>query len=183
MRFTTSITAAILAFTATGVLAAPLPQLAGEGAACNSVLSQTDNGVGYGVENAEDNIASTVSSTSGGAKLRVRQLAGEGAACDSVLTQTNNGIGHGIENAEENTAKTISSVTKTGKAKRQLDKIANGAGAIGDAAGLHTATDPVVQVADNLDGSLTSGAADAGASIANTEDQTLENAGSQVPRL
>jgi len=35
------------------VLAAPIPQLAGEGAACNSVLSSTDNGVGYGVENAE----------------------------------------------------------------------------------------------------------------------------------
>ena len=35
------------------VLAAPIPQLAGEGAACNSILSSTDNGVGYGIENAE----------------------------------------------------------------------------------------------------------------------------------
>jgi len=35
------------------VLAAPVPQLAGEGSACNSILSSTDNGVGYGVENAE----------------------------------------------------------------------------------------------------------------------------------
>jgi hypothetical protein len=42
--------AALQAFT---TLAAPIPQLAGEGAACNSVLSSTDNGVGYGVENAE----------------------------------------------------------------------------------------------------------------------------------
>lgn len=41
--------AAFQAFTA---IAAPIPQLAGEGAACNSVLSSTDNGVGYGVENA-----------------------------------------------------------------------------------------------------------------------------------
>ena len=54
MRFAISVAAAILAFTFSGVLAAPLPQLAGEGAACNSVLSSTDNGVGYGVENAED---------------------------------------------------------------------------------------------------------------------------------
>jgi hypothetical protein len=42
------------------VLAAPLPQLAGEGAAANSILSDTDNGVGYGIENAEDNIAGNV---------------------------------------------------------------------------------------------------------------------------
>jgi hypothetical protein len=33
-------------------IAAPIPQLAGEGSACNSALSSTDNGVGYGTENA-----------------------------------------------------------------------------------------------------------------------------------
>jgi hypothetical protein len=48
MRFTPTIAAAILAFAATGVIAAPLPQLAGEGSACDSVLTQTDNGVGHG---------------------------------------------------------------------------------------------------------------------------------------
>jgi hypothetical protein len=42
--------AALQVFTS---IAAPIPQLAGEGAACNSVLSSTDNGVGYGIENAE----------------------------------------------------------------------------------------------------------------------------------
>jgi hypothetical protein len=107
--------AAFQAFTA---LAAPIPQLAGEGAACNSVLSSTDNGVGYGVENAEgmcstfhiphlehptdfhptDNVASSIS------KVGRRQLAGEGAACDSVLSSTDNGVGYGVENAEDNTA-------------------------------------------------------------------------------
>lgn len=35
------------------VLAAPVPQLAGEGSACNSILSSTDNGVGHAVESAE----------------------------------------------------------------------------------------------------------------------------------
>ena len=35
------------------VLAAPIPQLAGEGNACSSILSSTDNGIGYGIENAE----------------------------------------------------------------------------------------------------------------------------------
>lgn len=42
--------AALQVFTS---IAAPVPQLAGEGAACNSILSSTDNGVGYGTENAE----------------------------------------------------------------------------------------------------------------------------------
>ena len=42
--------AALQAFTA---IAAPIPQLAGEGSACNSILSSTDNGIGYGLENAE----------------------------------------------------------------------------------------------------------------------------------
>lgn len=49
-----TICAAIIACLAANVLAVPVPQLAGEGAACDSVLSSTDNGVGYGVENAED---------------------------------------------------------------------------------------------------------------------------------
>lgn len=51
-----SITKSLLllaAFQAFTTLAAPIPQLAGEGSACNSLLSSTDNGVGYGVENAE----------------------------------------------------------------------------------------------------------------------------------
>ncbi|KAF4334736.1 hypothetical protein FBEOM_11418 [Fusarium beomiforme] len=44
-------------------------QLAGEGRACDSVLSDTDNGVGYGVENADDHAATLVGgkTTGGGA--------------------------------------------------------------------------------------------------------------------
>ena len=218
MRFTITLAAGLIA----GVLAAPVPQLAGEGAACNSVLSSTDNGVGYGVENAEDNTANTIKST--GAKVR-RQLAGEGAACNSILSSTDNGVGYGVENAEDNTANTISStgvrrarrqlagegaacnsvlsstdngvgygvenaedntantIKSTGaKARRQLDKISNGAGAVGTAAGVGTVTGPVQSTGDSLDGTLTSGAANAGAQVGNTEASTLEQAGSDVPK-
>ncbi|KAF7186421.1 hypothetical protein HII31_12217 [Pseudocercospora fuligena] len=177
MHFTSAIAAAILAFSATGVLAAPVPQLAGEGAACNSVLSQTDNGVGYGVENAEDNTASTISKT--GAKFLRRQLAGEGAACDSVLSQTDNGVGYGVENAEDNTAKTISS---TGLRYRQLDKISSGAQAISQAAGTGASTSAVTTELDNIDGESTGGAADLGAKIGDTEAGTLEGAGAAIPK-
>lgn len=186
--------AAFQAFTA---LAAPVPQLAGEGAACNSVLSSTDNGVGYGTENAEDNTASTIS------KVTRRQLAGEGAACNSVLSSTDNGVGYGVENAEDNTANLISgsssSTTTSGsgssnpappppakkgpKVKRQGDKIANGAAAILDAAKLNAVGGPEKTIGDNADGELTSAAANAGAQVGATEEQTLENAGKMVPKV
>lgn len=114
MQFTPAIASAILLF-CSATLAAPVPQLAGEGAAANSILSSTDNGVGYGIENAEDNTAALITKTKGGApavpatKFR-RQLAGEGAAADSILTDTDNGVGYGVENAEDNTANLITSV-------------------------------------------------------------------------
>lgn len=43
----------LAAFQALTALAAPVPQLGGEGAACGSVLSDTDNAVGYTVEDVE----------------------------------------------------------------------------------------------------------------------------------
>ena len=68
------------------------------------------------------------------------------------------------------------------KFRRQGDKISNGLGAVGNAAGVGAVTDPVQQAGDSLDGTLTSGAADAGASVGNTEETTLENIGSAVPK-
>lgn len=62
-----------LALFALSAVSAPVPQLAGEGAACNSVLSSTDNGVGYGTEDAEDNTANTVSQTKGSTPGRRRR--------------------------------------------------------------------------------------------------------------
>jgi hypothetical protein len=182
------------------VLAAPLPQLAGEGAAANSILSDTDNGVGYGIENAEDNIAGNVATVNGVVLAVRRQLAGEGAATDSILTDTDNGFGYGTEDAENNIAGNIATMTgstsgsgaapapapappkKGPKSRRQLDKIANGAGAIGNAAGVGAATDPVVAAADSADGTSTSAAANAGAEVGSTEEQTLEKVGSSVPK-
>ena len=180
MRFTSTLAALILGFATTQILALPTPQIAGEGAACNSILSSTDNGVVYGTENAEDNTANTVSSVTKGTRRR-RQIAGEGAACDSVLTSTDNGVGYGVENAEDNTANTVSSTTK-GARRRQLDKISKGAGTLGDAAGAGAVADPAAAEGESLDGTLTGDAANAGAQVGNTEASTLEQAGSDVPK-
>lgn len=199
MQFTQVIASAILLFS-TAVLAAPVPQLAGEGAALNSIFSSTDNGIGYGVENAEDNTADLITSLKGGStgstkpagpggpppppphKVR-RQLAGEGAALNSIFSSTDNGIGYGVKKAEDNTAGLISKVTASvPKIPRQADKIANGLKNIGNAAGVSAITEPAGNLGDSLDGALTSSAADAGAQFGNTEETTLENIGSAVPK-
>jgi len=186
--------AAFQAFTA---LAAPIPQLAGEGAACNSLLSSTDNGVGYGVENAEDNIASSIS------KVGRRQLAGEGAACDSLLSSTDNGVGYGIENAEDNTAALLGgtssgTTTTTGgsggaappppppkgpKNKRQADKIANGLADVLSAGHLGPVADIEKNLGDTVDGQLTDDAASAGAQLGSAEESTLESVGKAIPKV
>jgi len=211
MYFNAVIASAILAF-ATGALAAPVPQLAGEGAAANSILSGTDNAVGYSIEDALDNTANLITKTKGGvpatpavpagSKAR-RQLAGEGAAADSILTDTDNGVGYGIEDALDNTANLITSLkggstgsTATGgsgspppppppgpKFRRQGDKISNGLGAVGNALGVGAVTNPIQSAGDNADGSLTSAAANAGASIGSAEESTLEGIGSAVPKF
>lgn len=88
--------------------AAPLQarQLAGEGNACSSLLSSTDNGVGYGIKNAEDNTANLISGGAGGGgvpKIGARQgdkiangaanllnAAGQPAAASFVQTNGDN---------------------------------------------------------------------------------------------
>ena len=124
------------------------------------------------------------------APLRARQLAGEGAAANSVLSSTDNGVGYGVENAEDNTADLIRQL-KGGAAtpalpgariKRQGDKIANGLANIIDAAGSPSTASVVKTAGDNIDGDLTSGAANAGADVGTMEESTLEDAGSAVPK-
>jgi len=198
MQLNQLIASAILLFSTTA-LAAPVPQLAGEGAALDSIFSSTDNGIGYGVENAEDNTADLITSLKGGSvgstqpagpggppppphKVR-RQLAGEGAALNSIFSSTDNGVGFAVKDAEDNTAGLISKVTASvPKVPRQADKIANGLKDIGNAAGVSVVTEPVGNLGDSLDGTLTSGAADAGAQIGKTEETTLENIGSAIPK-
>lgn len=135
------------------------------------------------------------------APLSKRQLAGEGQAADSILTDTDNGTGYGTENAEDKIADNISSVTGNSAGsqggggssggnpppppppnhKRQLDKISKGAQSIGDAAGVGDETAPVTTAGEDVDGTLTGDAANAGAEIGSTEETTLENAGNDVP--
>lgn len=187
MYFSVALLSAVLAST---VVALPVPQLAGEGAACNAILSDTDNGVGYAVEDVEDNVAGVIQSIPH--SLR-RQLAGEGALCNAIFSDTDNGVGHGVEDVEDNIANLIkpgsSGSGGTGSAppappamrrKRQLDKIANGLQTLSNAAGTGAATSSLTQALDTIDGLSTSGAANLGASIGQAEESTLEALGSSV---
>jgi hypothetical protein len=140
------------------------------------------------------------------AAIDTRQLAGEGAAADSLFTDTDNGIGYGVEHAEDNTANLISGSNSYGSgsgsgsssggpppppppggpgphrlARRQGDKMANGAADVLNALNQPQAANVVKTNGDNVDGQLTSGAANAGAQIGSTEETTLVNAGSMVP--
>ena len=120
------------------------------------------------------------------------------------MSSTDNGVGYGVENAEDNTAslisggKTTSTATGSGgsgnpppppppkkgpKAKRQGDKIANGAAAVLDAAKLNVLGDPVKTYGDNVDGELTSAAANLGAQVGSSEESTLEGAGKAIPKI
>jgi len=166
----------------TAVTALPTPQLAGEGAAANSILSSTDNGVGFGIKNAEDNLAANVKSIK---PANRRQLAGEGAAANSLFSSTDNGVGFGIENAEDNLAGDVTTLkggAPARKERRQADKIAKGAQTLSNAAGTGAATSKTTTALVNVDGDLTSGAANTGADVGKTEESTLEDIGSGVPK-
>lgn len=169
----------------TAAYALPTPQLAGTGAAANSVLSSTDNGVGFGIENAEDNTAALVNSLKGSVPLARRQGAGTGAAANSILSSTDNGVGFGVENAEDNTAALINSV-KSGvparRSRRQLDKVANGAQALSNAVGTGGATTSTTGELDTIDGETTGGQANLGAQVGDAEASTLESVGSAIPK-
>lgn len=124
--------------------------------------------------------------------LPTPQLAGEGQAADSIFTSIDNGIGYGIENAENNIAATISSLKGNNPqgatpapptTRRQLDKISNGFQAIGNSLAVGSKTSPVTSQLDTTDGDLTSGAADLGSHIGSTEESTLEDLGSSVPKV
>jgi hypothetical protein len=163
-------------------------QLHGEGQAANSILTGTDNGVGYGTENAEDNTAALITDAESKIPAR-RQLHGEGEAADSILTGTDNGVGYGVENAEDNTASLITDAKSKSpvaaptvpKSRRQEDKIANGAAKVLNAAGAPGAADTVQNEGDKTDGQLTDDAAIAGAQVGSDEEKILKDTGSDVP--
>ena len=60
MRFSTAVVAAF-ALQVAQVLSVPVPQGAGTGAACDSLLSDTDDGTGYAVKNIEEAAAGLIS--------------------------------------------------------------------------------------------------------------------------
>lgn len=85
----------VAACLATSTYAAPLQarQLHGEGVAADAVLTDTDNGVGYGVENAENNVAANIASVkpAGTPNVKVRQadkIASKSFFFDSPLEPT-----------------------------------------------------------------------------------------------
>lgn len=145
-----------LALFAAATSALPTPQLAGEGAFFDSVFTDTDNGVGYGIENAEDNIANNIS----------------GAKGQSGTASPSGGSGSGGNPPPPPPPH-----------RRQLDKISKGFQAISEAAGTGQGTSAATDALNNADGTLTSGAANLGATIGSTEESTLEGAGKSVPRL
>lgn len=64
MRYTSKLFLAL--FLSTTALSLPTPQLHGEGEALDSIFTDTDNGLGYGIEDAEENIAANIASIRGG---------------------------------------------------------------------------------------------------------------------
>jgi hypothetical protein len=157
--FTKTLLAILLA---TSVAAIPVPQLAGEGAAANSILSETDNAIGYGIEDAEDNIAANIVTLKGA--LGGATGGATGAAGGAAAPPPPPGRGRGPH-------------------RRQLDKISNGFQGISNAAGTGSATSALTNALNGLDGSLTGGAADAGAKIGSLEVDTLRKIGSSVPKM
>jgi hypothetical protein len=139
-------------------LALPTPQLAGEGAALNSIFSSTDNGIGYGIEAAEENLANNIASIKGSTAST-----GGSAAPAPAGPPAPKGPGP--------------------RGRRQLDKISNGFQAIGNSAGVGDSTKGFTSALDNLDGELTSGAANLGAQIGSTEENSLIGIGKAVPRV
>ena len=154
--------AALALLAASPALAAPVAthevavrQLAGEGAAFNALFSDTDNGVGYGIENAEDNTADNIRKLKGGSIP-----SGSGSSTGGSQPPPPPPPPH----------------------KRQMDKIANGFGNVANAAGLDVVGDPVVQYGDSVDGALTSGAANAGQQVGSSEEGFLEGIGKAIPK-
>ncbi|KAF3005198.1 hypothetical protein E8E13_010793 [Curvularia kusanoi] len=151
MRSASKIILALAIFSMATAL--PTPQLAGEGQAADSLFTDIDSGVGYGIEAAEDNIANSISGTKGAS-------AGTGGS-SSPPPPPPGPKPH----------------------RRQLDKVAHGEQAIADAAGVGSATQAATDAEVNADGELTSGAANAGATIGGALESTLIKVGQSVPRV
>jgi hypothetical protein len=153
------------------ITAAPVPQIAGFGSACNSVLTDLDNASGYATKNVEEGLGNDIKSAN--AK---RQIAGFGSGCDSILTDLDNASGYATKNVEEGLGNDI----KGANAKRQLNKISNGFGDLANDAGLSAVGNPVDKEGNTLDGEGTNGAAEVGAKIGSAEESVLEGSTAKI---
>ncbi|KAJ1324257.1 hypothetical protein MN608_10317 [Microdochium nivale] len=158
-------TVAALSLTA---IAIPVPvvildsrQLAGEGNLLDSLFTSTDNGIGYGGKNAEDNLAEFLGGTS-------QQGSGGG------------GSGGGAP-APPPPPPPPHHRRRISIERRQGDKLANGAANVLNALHLTGAADLVQTDGDNVDGQLTDNATTLGAQIGADEEDVLERLGDMVP--
>lgn len=119
--------------------------------ACDAILTDTDNGVGYGTENAENNAAQLITSTQAHPPAHKRQL-------DKIASKYGSMVNISITNL-----------------------MTDGFGNVANAAGIPGVGNDVVQNGDTVDGQLTDDAANDGTAIAGMEETTLEQAGSDVP--
>lgn len=98
---------ALLLVLLTTVIALPTPQLAGEGEALNSLFSSTDNGIGYGIENAEENTAGLIASATGGKAAPVPAGPGSKRQLDKIsngFQAIGNAAGMGSQTSSTTTA-------------------------------------------------------------------------------
>jgi hypothetical protein len=137
-----------LAFLSAAV-AAPMPQLHGEGAALDALFTSTDNGIGYSTENIENAVANII-------KPGSAPTGNTGAGSD------NSGTGGS------------GSPPPPPPRKRQLDKVAAGLQNVAGAVGVGATTEATTDQLKSVDGTLTDGAANAGLVVGNTEANTLE---------
>ena len=159
------------------VTAAPVPQIAGFGSACNSVLTDLDNASGFATKNIEEGVGNDIAGVKGANAKR--QIAGVGSGCDSVLTDLDNASGFATKNIEEGVGNDIASV-KGAPSKRQLNKISDGFADLANDAGLSVVGNPVDKYGNIVDGDGTNGAAEVGADIGSAEESILEGATAEL---
>ncbi|EPE30365.1 hypothetical protein GLAREA_03332 [Glarea lozoyensis ATCC 20868] len=160
-----------LSLLASSTIAIPIPQGAGVGDACNSILTDGDTGSGLVVKEAGTNVASLLKS----AGLK-RQGAGVGAGCDSILTDADTASGLAVKEAGQN----LASLLKSAGGKRQLDKAGAGVTAIVGVVSPNAAT-YIQGLADTVDGDTTSDSALIGQQLGALEVQAGTGAGNLIP--
>lgn len=136
------------------IMARPYPQIGGEAQACYSILNNVDNGSGYGIEDAEDNLAQAIS--------------GKAPA--------NSNAGNTGGNAPAPAPPAANR-----RRRRQLNKVAPGFQNLADALNVGQAAEPVTTLMDNVDTAGTDDAAQLGEQIGEDEVDFAESIGSSVP--